>query len=63
MPIPFYQKYISEYKDTKVLCFDLVFDCNVSLPPYIGLGKHASTGFGIVRGINQKNVAQKNYNL
>jgi hypothetical protein len=45
------KKYISEYKDTKVLCFDLVFDCNVSLPPYIGLGKHASTGFGIVRGI------------
>lgn len=46
------KKYISEYKNTKILCFDLVFDCNVSLPPYIGLGKHASTGFGIVRRIN-----------
>jgi hypothetical protein len=28
--------------------FDVEFKTNVSLPDYIGLGKGASTGFGVV---------------
>ncbi len=35
-------------KGVKVLAFNLEFSSNVSLPPYIGLGKHVSLGFGVV---------------
>lgn len=37
------------YKDQKLLAFSLNFRCNVSLPNYIGLGKGASVGFGMVK--------------
>ncbi len=36
------------YKNVKMMSFDLEFKTNVSLPDYIGLGKGASTGFGMV---------------
>lgn len=36
------------YKKQKVLEFDIAFTCNMLLPPYIGLGKHASQGYGVV---------------
>ena len=32
-----------------LLAFDVRFRCNVYLPNYLGLGKSASHGFGIVR--------------
>ncbi|HHM20796.1 MAG TPA: hypothetical protein ENJ20_02125 [Bacteroidetes bacterium] len=39
------------YKKQNVLAFTLNFQSNVSLPNFIGLGKGASTGFGIVKKI------------
>ena len=39
------------YKGRDLLAFTLNFKCNVSLPNYIGLGKGASVGFGVVKGI------------
>jgi len=41
------------YKGHKVRCFSLNFRCNVSLPDYTGIGKGASTGFGVVREIGR----------
>ncbi len=38
----------NKFKDIEVITFNLQFFTNVNLPPFIGLGKGASTGFGIV---------------
>lgn len=40
------------YKNTKHLAFELKFNINLSLPPFIGLGKGTSIGNGIVVSIN-----------
>jgi hypothetical protein len=40
---------IIRYKGVPLLAFDVLFRCNVFLPNYLGLGKSASHGFGIVR--------------
>lgn len=37
------------YKDASLQAFDLTFKCNFFIPNYIGLGKGASSGFGVVR--------------
>lgn len=37
-----------KYKHIPLECLDITFSCNVSLPLYIGLGKHSSVGFGIL---------------
>ncbi|MDR0994808.1 MAG: hypothetical protein LBL81_00795 [Tannerella sp.] len=39
---------VAEYKRVKMDAFDLSFRCNVSFPPFIGLGKGVSLGFGTV---------------
>ncbi len=39
------------YKDMQWDAFDLVFECNVSLPNYIGLGNHVSVGWGIIKNM------------
>ena len=36
-------------KDVKLMCFNIEFSCNVSLPAHVGLGKHASLNCGIVQ--------------
>lgn len=41
-------------KGVRMHCLDIEFDTNVSLPNYIGLGKHASIGFGVVAGIRDE---------
>lgn len=41
-----------EYKGVHLLAFDVNFSANVFLPNYIGLGKGASHGFGVV--LNKK---------
>jgi hypothetical protein len=38
------------HKGRQVLVFSALFRCNVSIPPYVGIGKGASLGFGVVRG-------------
>ena len=35
-------------KNIKIMMFDADFESNVSLPNWVGIGKHASIGFGIV---------------
>ena len=46
--------YVVTAKGIKKMCFNLDFDCNVSLPANIGLGKHASINFGIVAPLRVK---------
>lgn len=38
-----------QFKDVKVLGFTLDFECPLSLPEWIGLGKGVSIGWGVVR--------------
>ncbi len=40
-------------KNTKIKVFDLNFTANITLPPFIGLGKGASRGFGVTNTIYQ----------
>lgn len=35
-------------KNIKFMAFDIEFKCNLSIPEYIGIGKNASIGFGII---------------
>ena len=37
------------YKDVKVWCFSLEFSVCLDLPNYLGIGKGASTGWGVLR--------------
>lgn len=37
-----------KYKGVKLMSFDISFTSNISLPQYLGLGKHSSVGFGIL---------------
>jgi hypothetical protein len=48
---------LSRMKDIKVATFNLRFQSNIFLPDYIGLGKGASKGFGIVKHIRKKENA------
>ena len=38
-----------DYKGVRVLAFTLDFEANIVLPEYIGLGKGAGVGYGVVR--------------
>ena len=42
------------YKGLRMQTFDLEFSCNVWLPPYIGLGRKPSIGFGSVTPLTNK---------
>src|SRR5699024_9615089 len=42
------------YKNTRLLAFDIDFKTNVHLPPYVGLGKGVSQGFGMISSQKQK---------
>lgn len=41
----------TQFKDKKMLAFGGTFVANVHLPPYIGIGKSVSRGFGTIRKI------------
>jgi len=43
----------SRMKDIKVSAFDVTFQCNVVMPNWMGLGKGASTGFGVINEIKK----------
>jgi len=45
---------IIRYKGVPLLAFDVSFKTNVFLPNYLGLGKSASHGFGVVKSLNKK---------
>ena len=40
-----------KYKNIRLLSLDATFFCNVVLPQHIGLGKHASLGYGTVENL------------
>lgn len=46
--------YLVRNKETKLMAFDIEFTSNVSLPNYIGLGKNASIGYGVVECITKE---------
>ncbi len=45
---------ISQYKGVRLQSMDLTFRINMPLPPYIGIGKGASIGHGIILPTKQK---------
>ena len=49
---------LSRMKDIHVAAFNLRFTSNIYLPDFIGLGKGASKGFGIVKQIRNKENAE-----
>lgn len=52
----FSETYRVKVKDTIMQCFDARFKCNVSLPNYLGLGKHVSINYGVVtKNMNETN--------
>jgi hypothetical protein len=42
------------YKQIELLSFNALFECNIPLPEYIGLGKSASLGNGIIQRMNKQ---------
>lgn len=47
-------------KGVKMMAFDAEFKSNLSLPDYMGIGKHVSLGFGtVVRVYNENNEKQQ----
>lgn len=40
------------FKGVKLMAFDIEFTANISLPPFIGLGKGASVGYGTIETNN-----------
>lgn len=50
---------ITTIKSVKMMTFDVEFKTNISLPDYMGIGKHASIGYGsIVKAYNKDNIRQ-----
>ncbi len=47
------QQKMVQYKNVRVLCFDLSLKANVRLPEFIGLGKGVTRGFGVLRQGNK----------
>ena len=47
--------YQTKIKGVSMQCFDLMFKSNVSIPDYIGIGKHASINYGVVTHFSQPN--------
>lgn len=41
------------YKNVKLMGFDIEFKANITIPQYIGIGKNASIGFGVVTVIEE----------
>lgn len=54
----FAETYHVKVKGVPMLCFDAQFKCNVSLPNYIGLGKHTSINYGVVTTIKKEKTQQ-----
>lgn len=51
------------FKGVKLIAFDVAFKCNVFLPNYIGLGKGASHGMGILKQIKEEVLMNKQIKL
>ncbi len=42
-------------KKIKLMSYDIEFMCNLSIPEFIGIGKNASVGYGIITRIRENN--------
>jgi hypothetical protein len=51
-----------DFKNQKVLTFNIDFSVNLSLPNYIGLGKGASVGFGLLNSVHKHKARQPSDN-
>ena len=47
-----------KYKGVPLAAMDLQFESNISLPDHIGLGKHASVGYGTVTKVRNHNSSR-----
>lgn len=45
---------LANYKGVKLMAFDIEFKVNLTLPQYIGIGKSASVGYGILSRIKNQ---------
>lgn len=59
--LAFEEPQIVKVKGIRVMAFDLDFSTNVSMPNFIGLGKHASFGFGVLTFARSKNHTDNNH--
>ena len=50
------ERHLVKVKNTKVMMFDVDFKSNASLPEWVGIGKHASIGFGIITRDKHNNI-------
>ncbi|WP_455584487.1 CRISPR-associated endonuclease Cas6 [Bacteroides sp.] len=48
------EPYQINYKETKLMAFNIDFKSNLSLPEFIGIGKNASIGYGILTNIKHE---------
>ncbi len=48
------EPFLVSNKDIKMMAFDIEFSSNLSIPNYIGIGKNASIGYGIITMNNKK---------
>lgn len=40
---------LTSYKNIKLMAFDVEFNANITLPQFIGIGKNASVGYGVLK--------------
>jgi len=48
------REYMINFKEMKAEAFSVSFRTNIFLPDYIGLGKGASLGYGVIKELNKK---------
>ena len=47
------EPYLLRYKEVNLMAFNADFDSNLTIPANVGLGKHASVGFGTVNRLSK----------
>ena len=53
------EEWLQHKHSQKVLVFTLDFQTNISLPDFVGIGKGASKGLGVVRRVRERNFSNK----
>ena len=51
-----YDPFLVKNKGIKLMAFDIEFVTNMSLPDYIGIGKNASIGYGVVTHVRNETI-------
>ena len=60
------EPYLTTNKNIKLTTFNVDFSCNLTIPNYIGIGKNASIGYGIIHEIKDQdytNIIIDNKNI